>query len=54
MVKSIVVVVVIVNNLGLTFPSRPKKLGTRKERLIQAAWVWQGCRSTSLESCGLA
>jgi hypothetical protein len=55
MVKSIVVVVVvIVINLGLTSPSRPKKLGVGKVHLIQVAWEWQDHRFKSLGSCSTA
>ena len=43
MVKSIIVVVVVVVNLDLTSPFRPKKLRAGKGYLTQAPWVWQSC-----------
>jgi hypothetical protein len=36
-VKSIIIIIIIIINLGLTFSSRPKKLGAGKVHLTQVA-----------------
>jgi hypothetical protein len=36
------IIIIIIINLGLTSPSRPKKLGAGKGRRTQVAWVWHG------------
>jgi hypothetical protein len=43
--------IVIFINLGLTFPSRPKKLGVRKGYMTQVAREWSGVDLKSLGSC---
>jgi len=53
-VKSIIIVIIIIINLGHASLSEPKKLGTGKECLTQVAWVSQRYRPKSLRPCSLS
>jgi hypothetical protein len=53
-IVTIIIIIIIIINLGQASPSRPKKLGPEKGRLIQGVWVWLERRPKSLGYCSHA